>query len=679
MPWSSIRLRPGLNAELTETLNQAGYTAIDLGRFKNGLFQKLGGWTKHYENAVDGVPSALHAHQDLSGNNRLTIGTDEGLFDITSSNLKDISPQTKTTNSTVNFATTIGSPVVTIVDSNVSNITVYDSVYFNTPISVGGIILSGAYGVTANISATSYTITADTDATATVASPGGAVPTFTTTAGDANVTIGLNDHGLVVGNEIVFPISTTIGGIDIEGRYTVQSVPGANSFTITASVAAASTAGPTSMNSGNAQFLYYIALGPQVAGSAYGSGLYGAGAYGLGIALSGQTGTALGATNWALDNWGELAIAVPEDGGIYYWGSNSGYQNVSLIPEAPLFNTGAFVSIAQQVIVAYGSTQDAGIGVYQDPMLVRWCDVGDFTDWTATITNQAGAFRIPTGSEIIGGAATPHRNLIWTDLDLWSMDYIGATLAFGFNKIGSNCGLISKHAHAQLSDIIFWMGKTGFYYLSGGGVKALPCPVWDMVFQDIDEDYYSKCFAGANPSFSEVWFFYPSASGGYGYCDKYVKYNVVEGTWDAGTLSRTAWISQSVLGSPIATTPTSIIYSHESGNDADSSPIISSFSTGWFYIDEGREVVFVDAIYPDFKWSEYNGSEDAEISITISSVMYPGDTPVTYGPFTVTSADQYIKQRLRGRQVKLTVSSSDTGSFWRLGLIRFRWAMDGRR
>lgn len=679
MPWASIRLTPGLNTELTPTANTAGYTATNLGRFKNGMFQKLGGWTKYYPNAIGGTPHALHAYQDLSGNKRLTVGTSTGIFDVTNSVVTNLSPQIKTTNPVINFATTNGSPTVTIVDTAVTNITPYDTVYFNVPISVGGLVLSGVYQVATNVSATSYTITAPENATATVAAPGGTSPTFTTTSSSAIVAVGFTAHGLVAGNDIVFPLATTVGGISISGRYVVQSVSSADAFTITASTAASANAGPTAMNSGNAGFQYQLAIGPQVAGSAYGAGAYSAGTYGFGIAISGQTGTDLGGSDWSLDNWGELLLASPENGALFYWGPASGFSNTSHVAEAPFFNVGMFASIGQQIIVLFGSTEQATVGVYQDPLLVRWCDVGNFFDWTATVTNQAGQYRIPTGSMVVGGAATPHRNVIWTDLDLWSMDYIGSTFGFGFSKIGSNCGLIAKHAHAQFSDMVFWMGTTGFFSLSGSGVQQIPCTVWDEVFQDLDTANASKCFAGSNTSFSEIWFFYPSLSGGLGYCDKIAKFNVAEGAWDTSTLSRSAWIDRSVLGGPVAISPSSVLYAHESGYDADNAPLTPSFSTGWFYVDEGREIVFVDNVYPDFLWSTFNGALNAQVNITIKTVMYPGETPTTYGPFSVTKASQFISQRFRARQVMLEVGSDDNASFWRLGLVRVRWSPDGRR
>jgi|WetSurMetagenome_2_1015567.scaffolds.fasta_scaffold38136_3 hypothetical protein len=678
MPWASVTLKPGLDVEITPTSNVTGYTATQLLRFKAGLAQKLGGWTKYYPNLVGGVPKFSHAWQDLAINKRFAIGTTTGLVDITSGAYQNIAPQTLTTSVACSFATSSGSPIVTVVDTDVATITPYDSVFFNTPVAVGGLILSGVYQILANVSATSYTISAAANATSTVSPGAGAVPTFTTASGSANVSVGLVAHGLLKGDDIIFPLSTTVGGVTISGRYIVQSVTSADIFVITASNSASATAGPTGMNGGEAGFVYYLAVGPQSSSGVYGSGSYGDGIYGLGTTLTGQTGTNPTNTDWTLDNWGELLVANPEGGGVYYWGPNSGYQNCSLVATAPFYNSGMFVSIAQQMIIAYGSTVEAGIGVYQDPMMVRWCDVEDFTVWTDAIANQAGSYRIPTGSKVVGGAATARQNLIWTDLDLWSMTYTGATFVFSFNKIGANCGLIAKHAHAQLADTVFWMGTNNFFVLSGGGVSPLPCPVWDAVFQDLDTANASKCFAGSNTSFSEVWFFYPSTSGGLGYCDKYAKLNIVEKTWDIGSLQRNTWLDTSVVGSPVALANNGSVYLHESGTDADDAPLNYSYDTGYFYLEDGRETVFIDRIYPDFKWGLYGASEEATVLVTIKAVKYPGGAVSSYGPFTVTKATPFISKRIRARQIMLHFEGNDMGSFTRLGLVRVRFAPDGR-
>lgn len=677
MPWSGITLAPGLNAELTPTALQAGYSQTILGRFKAGLFQKIGGWIKFINLAVGGSPRATHAWQTISGVKLLCVASTQELGIFNNGTHQVITPQTFQSDVAPSFTTTANSPIVLVTDLNVATITNYDSVFFNTPISVDGIILSGLYAVAANISATEYTIIAATNGVAGV-SAGGAVPAFTTASGSSNVTVTLDAHGLVAGNDITFAIPTAVGGTTISGRYVVISAT-TNQFVIAVSSAASATAGPTNMNSGNAELIYYLAIGPSEPGGAYGSGNYGAGAYGLGTSLTGQTGTPISPADWSLENYGEDLVVCPQGGGLYYWGPESGFLTAQLMPNAPIFNNGVFVSMAQETVIAYGSTVPSSIGVYQDPLLVQWCDTGNFSIWTPTVTNQAGNYRLSNGSFIVAGAATPTCDMLWTDLDVWTMGYEGSEFVYGFVKAGTNCGLIGKHAFTQLAGNVYWFGYKNFFAMSGGAVSVMPCPVWDVVFQDLDLTNAWKCCAGPNTPFSEVLFFYPSISGGLGICDKFVKYSIAENAWDAGDLQRNTWLDQTVIGSPIATTDSGLIYSHETGFDGDTGPITSGFTTGYFYLDEGREFTFIDRIVPDFKWGDWAGAQTANLQIWVNAINNMGDTPRIYGPFTATAATNFISCRIRARQISLTIQSSDSGSFWRLGKVRFRFRPDGKR
>lgn len=682
MPFGSVTLRPGINTEATPTLNEAGYSVSSLGRFRAGLFEKLGGFTKFYANVVGSFIRALLAWQDLLTSKHLAFGATAELGIITSGALSNITPQTTTTNTTISFSTTAGSNLVTVTDTVTIDQTFYNCVELLTPVSVGGIILSGVYPIKVALSTTTYQIEAATAATSSVVH-GGAVPVFTTVLGTSDVLVTLNDHAVAIADVATFPVSTSVGGCTIIGNYAVTAVPTANTFRITAAqLATASTSG--TMNGGQVRFFYYIAVGPLPSSSGYSVGTYSGGTYSVGSSPSGTTGTPITTTDWSLANWGEILLACPTNSGIYYWEPNGGFTAPALVGTAPSRNTGIFISNAQQILICFGSTEINKIGMSQDPLLVKWSDSGDYTNFAVSSRTQAGSFRIPSGSMLVGGMAVSQRNLLWTDRDLWEMGYLGPPLVYGFNQIGAGCGLIGMHAATQMRDAVYWMGISNFYVLTGSGVSVIPCTVWDVVYQNLDTANQRKCFAAADTPFNEVFFFYPSLSGGTGECDSYVKLNITEpgNPWDFGPMSRLAWIDQSVLGNPIGAAPSgagSLIYQHETSPDADGNPLNASFTTGYFYIAEGEEFAFVDQVLPDMKWGTYAGAQTAQVQLTFHMVDFPGDTPRDYGPYNVTQATQYVTTRMRGRQMAVTASSNDVGSFWRLGKIRYRYQPDGRR
>jgi hypothetical protein len=344
-----------------------------------------------------------------------------------------------------------------------------------------------------------------------------------------------------------------------------------------------------------------------------------------------------------------------------------------------VFNGGLFVAMPQQILVTWGSTVTEGIGVRQDPLLVRWSDSQNFLEWSVTAITQAGSFRIPTGSKIVGGLQGPQQALIWTDIDVYAMRYLAPPLVFGFNKLSSGCGLLGPHAATVMRGVVYWMSPGNFFAMSGSGIQEIPCTVWDVVFQDLDAANQHKCVAAPNSTFDEVTFYYPSLSGGSGENDSYVKFNTEEQSWDYGTLPRSAWTDQSVLGEPIGSTPAGIIFQHETSPDADGQVLNAWFETGWFVIAEGQEFAFLDWFFPDMKFGLFNGAQDATVLVTITAASYPNGTQTVFGPYSMTSAQTFVNTRLRGRQIKLRFESNDIGSFWRLGLMRYRVARDGRR
>ena len=700
MAHSTLKLIPGVDVIKTPTLNEAALSSTNLVRFmpdRNnlGLVQKLGGWVAYFNSAYSSTIRALKGWADLNAVNHLAVGCTASLNVLTGNNNQNITPQTYTTNTSPNFSTTSGSTTVTVIDSGIVA-SIYDYVNYVTPVSVGGIVLSGPYLIQSAAS-TTYTITAATAATSTVAN-GGASYTFSTTSASPVVTAVLNNHGYSVGSQFYVGVATTVGGLTLSGLYIVASVVDANTFTFSAQNTASSTAGPVSINSGNIRSQFYIAVGPQPTGAGFGVGGFGTGGFGVGTAPTATPGTAITASDWTLDNFGENLIACPAGGPIYFWSPSGSLQNAQILSgQVPLVNDGIFVAMPQRQVIAWGSS----FTLQPDPLLIRWSDVADSTVWIGTATNQAGSYRIPTGSKIVTCIQGPQQGLIWTDLDLWSMQYIGAPLVYGFNKIGSNCGAISRKCVGQMGNTIYWMSQKQFFINAGQGPQPLPCPVWDVIFQNLKSGndangipYTQHIRCAPNSQFNEIMWFYPSANGN-GENDSYVKFNTVLNQWDFGSLGRSAWIDQSVLGPPIGAGTDNYLYQHEIGNDAASgtttTAMQSSMQTGFFSIAEGDNIMYVDQIWPDMKWGTYSGNQNATVNMTLYWTNYAGDPTVSTGSyagapsnlvssttFPMTQSTEYISCRIRARLIAVSISSNDVGTFWRLGGIRYRASADGK-
>ncbi|KPK13924.1 MAG: hypothetical protein AMJ56_00265 [Anaerolineae bacterium SG8_19] len=689
MPHSSFKILPGVDQNKTPALNEAAISESQLIRFipdrtLGGLVQKLGGWTKFYANTIGSIVRCLWAWEDTNANSYLAVGAEGlpangggALEVIVSGGATDITPQTTVVNIPVSFSTTLGSNEVIVTDTG-RNADNYDVVDLKTQVSVGGLVLFGQYQVyNPGASANTYKIYATNVlgepayATSTVAN-GGAVPDFSTTSGSDFVDVTLANHGLAIGDTFPILIATSVGGVTLYGNYIVTDVISSSVFTISASTQASSTTTGFE-NSGNAYFIYYNGIGPLPGGTGYGVGPYGGGGYGTGIPPVAGTGTPINAIDWTLDNWGQILISCPLNGPIYQWDPTSGNPTALIIPEAPSVNDGIFVAMPQRQIIAWGSTFN-GI---KDPLLIRWCDVNNFTAWIAQITNQAGSYRIPKGSRIVQCIQAGQQGLIWTDLGIWAMQYAGPPYVYQFNELGTGCGLIGRKAATSVGGLVYWMGQSQFYRLSGGGVEPIRCPVWDVVFQDLDTNNLEKIRVAPNSRFGEIAWYYPTKNNG-GEISHYIKYNYILDQWDFGQLARTAWINESVLGPPIGAAPNTYIYQHETSTDADGEPMNSSFQTGYFVLNEADNKMFVDQVWPDMKWGYYGGTQSANVNLTFYVADYAGQTPTSYGPFTLTQATTYITPRFRGRLVSIKMNSNDIGSFWRIGNTRYRFQPDGK-
>lgn len=672
MPFQKIVIRPGVNTQWSPTLNEGGFSTSQLIRFKDGLPQKMGGWENLNVGTMIGVGRGSHSWADLLGNPYMAIGSEQRLMAIQQGELIDITPVRATANITPDFSTTNTDTEVTVGDVG-HGAEAGDWINIIVPVSVGGIVLLGYYQITSVIDPDNYTIEATTAATATV-SNGGAVPEFDTTMGSATVTVTLEDHGYSVDGQFEIQVSTSVGGLTLSGTYNVDTVVDADSFEIDGGSAAGSTANAFE-NSGNARISYLIPTGYASATpiTGYGIGEYGAGPYGMG-----GGGTVIAPLRqWFMDNWGENWVGNYTNGPIFEWVPLSG-DPAAQISGAPTINTAMFVSMPQQIMVALG----AETGGTQDPNLIRWSDVADNTVWTASSTNQAGSYRIPTGSKIIGGILIDNQALIWTDVDVWTMQYVGPPFIFGFNKVGAGSNeLLAGRAVANLGSATYWASPHGFFTSMGGNIQVLPCTVWDKIFYNLNTAQVDKCHMATNDLFKEITFWYPSATGD-GEVDSYAKFNVLDNVWDYGSqvvntnisIARTTWQDVSVMGNPIGVDPSGNIFQHETGYDAAGLPMMESITSGYFDIGEGDEYVFIERMIPDFVW--FGSNQQVNIYVTVTD--YPGATAVTHGPFLVTPTTQYFLVRARGRQASITIAGVGTGCLWRLGACRYLAAPSGR-
>jgi hypothetical protein len=377
-------------------------------------------------------------------------------------------------------------------------------------------------------------------------------------------------------------------------------------------------------------------------GGNYGSGAFGSGYYGTG---SGAL-TLVAPSTWTLDNFGQILVACHTlDGRLLKYDPSVGSPAAVVDPTAPTGNTGVVVT-PEHFIVALGANNDA--------RLVKWPDQQSLIDWAITDTNQANEFPLPTKGRLVTGRRTRRQTLLWTDVDVFAMTFVGGADIYAFEQLGDNCGIVGPQACVVLGDRSFWMSY-GKFFEYDGALKPIECDVLNEVFDNLDQSQRAKVQAIPMTLFNEVWWTYPSKGRSTYENDKYVGYNYIENHWILGDVPRAAGIDRGVYEYPILLDPDGYLYEHEFGALRTGAKVFAE--TGPIEIGDGDNAMRIQQIIPDEKTL-------GDVSMTLFGAFDPTSVEKSKGPFTAT---QPTPVRMTAKQVRLRVDEV-TPTDWRVGV-----------
>jgi hypothetical protein len=351
----------------------------------------------------------------------------------------------------------------------------------------------------------------------------------------------------------------------------------------------------------------------------------------------------------------------------------------------PLFQNVLLISDSSRFVFAMGTNEV--FDTVLDPLLIRWSDQEDYTNWEPSPTNQAGSIRLSIGSYIVAASQTRQEILVWTDAAIYSLQYLGPPFVWGVTLLQDNISIMGPNTAITVNNVTYWMGLDKFYMYSGR-VETLPCSVRQFIFQDINKDQAWQVCCGSNEAFSEVWWFYPSGSSNTN--DKYVIYNYLDRVWYYGTINRTAWLDASTNQYPIAACDAQTLVLHENGvDDAITNPpsaINAYIQSSDFDIGDGHNFGFVWRILPDVTFAGAT-INNPQVTMVVEPRINSGAPYGTPNAPTVTRTQAFpvelytgqVYTRIRGRQMAFRIESVGVGTQWQLGSPRIDIRPDGRR
>ena len=724
---TKIEFAPGIDKQDTAVGAEGRWVDSDNVRFRYGLPEKVGGWQSLLTDTLVGVARKQHAFVDKDGNRYVAIGTDKFLIIYFEGQFFDVSPlATAISGATFTFNATT---TVTLTTSAAHNISVGDIIRLT-----GTSLPGGTTGVTtATFDDTNFQVLS--------------VPTSTTLTIEAATAGSASSGGSVTINpfEVVGPAAQSYGYGYGVGNYG-GTITGAAQTTLDGALAAdtngnngsatqirlASTTGfPATGGTiavGSELITYTAVSGVELTGisraqKGTSSAIHSDGAIvtnatdftGWGDAVDAGTIT-LEPGLWSLSNFGDVLVATIANGKTFTWDSSiaarlstrastttSGFQTTN----NPTATRTTLISPTTRHLIHFGTETTIGTPSTQDNMFVRFSEDENINAYTPEATNTAGTQRLQDGTKIMGALVAKENILVWTDNALYTMKFVGAPFTFGFEQVGTNCGLIGKNAAIEIDGVAYWMGNNGFFSFDGT-VNTLPCSVEDYVYDDVDTTKGQQVNAGINNLFTEVIWWYPTA--GSEFNNRYVVFNYGEtgqntpmGNWYTGTNTnsiRTTWIDSLVYPRPYATafnssnTGTfpvisgetglgqSVLFEHESGTDQvnpDGSvtaltSFIQSFS---FSLQKDQAEVFLALrrFLPNFKVLTGNN----QITLSIKDFPSQDDIETALSPFIITSSTLKVDTRARGRYANIKIENTGVGESWRFGTFQVDIQPDGRR
>jgi hypothetical protein len=730
---TKIKFAPGIDKQDTSVGAEGRWVDSDNVRFRYGLPEKVGGWQSLLTDTIVGVARKQHAFVDTDGNRYVAIGTDKFLLLYFEGQLFDITP-IKTKITSVVMAATNESNEISLTFGADHNLESGDIVFIDNVTVPGGVGLTNAafedklFQVTRVTSNLIAIVTGTQTATGT-AGGGSCDVTPYEKVGPAAQSYG---YGFGVGNyggTVTGVAQTELDGslnadtAGTGGSGTAVTVDSTTGFDSAGTIAIANEL-ITYTSKSSTQFLGITrgTNGTATAGTSNGqahstnSVVQNATNFtGFGSAVQASTVT-LEPGLWSLSNFGEVLVATIANGKTFTW--NAGAANPTGVRAStstsgfattnnPTATRVTLISPTTRHLIHFGTEVTIGSPTTQDDMLIRFSVDEDINNYTPEATNTAGTQRLQDGTKIMGSLVAKENILVWTDNALYAMKFVGAPFTFGFEQVGTNCGLIGKNAAIEIDGVAYWMGNNGFFSFDGT-VNTLPCSVEDYIYDDVDTTKGQQVTAGINNLFTEVIWWYPTANATFN--DRYVVYNYGQdnanlpmGNWYTGTNTnsiRTTWIDSLVYPKPYATSYNStatgtfpvvigesglgqtVFFEHEIGTDQvnpdGSTTALTSFVRSFSFSlqpDQAEVFLAMRRFLPNFKVLTGNN----QVTISVKDFPAESSSATALSPFTITSSTTQVDTRARGRYANIKIENTGAGESWRFGTFQVDLQPDGRR
>lgn len=141
---------------------------------------------------------------------------------------------------------------------------------------------------------------------------------------------------------------------------------------------------------------------------------------------------------------------------------------------------------------------------------VRWCAIGDPTDWPTPNTDdarskQAGRESLnPKFGVVTGIAGNEFFGYVFQEWGITKMTYVGGDTVFTFDTFSEGIGCFRYNRLAQVQDLVFFESQFGYHMLQGGQVANIGAGIVDATYPPLIQA--AQVNVAVNPAISTVFF-----------------------------------------------------------------------------------------------------------------------------------------------------------------------------
>jgi hypothetical protein len=615
MPLTQLNFQPGIDTENTPSGAEGRWIDCDKVRFRKGLPQKIGGWTKFSEAYYVGVGRALEQWFALDGARYEALGTDRKIYVYQGGDNQDITPIRRLTGTLVNvISTTNTSATLTISDSS-HGASVGDFVTLSdVSANVGGItstVLDAEYEILTVTNADAYTVLSSATATSTAGPTANCKARYQLSIGPSEQTFGFG-WGAGTWNAGTWNTPRTSSQITLDARL-------------------------WSINNWGEDLII-----TQKDGETY--------EWDTSAGMSGNRATVVANA----PTTSTLSLVSTETRHVVCMGTETTIgtdttQDKMFIRWSDQENYNQWTA---NVTNSAGSQRIAGGSEIRCARPAK----GTILVWTDT-TMQSMSFIGPPfifGFRQLGndcGAVGLNSAIVIDDVAYWMSD----------GQFFRYAGSVQEIPCPILNHVFDDINKTQYPQVYAAQNSNFSEVIW----------YY--CSSSSNQCDRYVIYNYLENSWYFGTMDRstYQDNGVELNPLATEYLSTSNVATYSAING--LTQGRSIIYAQESGVNADGAALPAFIQSGDGDIADGETFSFINKVIPDFQ------NQTGNTVITLSVKDYPNDSATVGETLTVNNTTRFVNTRIRGRQSNIKIENTAVGDNWRFGTLRVNIKQDGKR